>query len=939
MKACLLALLVGLPIHLTLAQHEQQISGTVLDAKTRMPLQTTVVRLIGTPLSTLTNPDGAFVLTPPSPGNWELELSLANYTTKRISTVVDAGEQLNLGHLFLEEDWESTEKLGLIFLEDTDLDDDATTVENSARLLQATKDPFQQAAAFTWGSSFYRLRGLDSSYGNVLINGLVMNKIHHGRAQWNNWGGLNDATRNAVFSSGSSPTSASFGGLLGTQSIVTSAAQFRKGLRFGFASTTTSYRWKPFFSYASGLTRRGWAFSLSGSYRGAKEGYWPGSNYAALSLFMGIEKKVTAKHSLYFSGIFANNNRAKNSSNTLEQTELKGVDYNAYWGWQGSKKRSARYQVIQEPLLMLTHTWSLNEQSKLTTTLGYQWGYQAQSRLDYQDNLNPDPVHYKNLPSFYLAQIDSTYWKMSAEAFDALPESDDFKQTTLAHLQQATDARLFFLQHGQIDWETIYRKNSLFDGQSKIILFEDRQEDQTLSTNTAFQTALNDHLTVYAGVNYRHLRSTNFKKAVDLLGGTYYLDLDSYQEKALQDSDLNHPNRSIYSGDTYGYHYRLFADIVDAFMQFTLHYNQVDLYFGQHVSFTSYQREGLYRNPNYPTTSYGRSERLQFNTLGIKGGITYYLTGKHLLQLNMVYNSRAPLLQHGFINVRVSNTTTPLLKPENNLAIEASYRLRTRRLQTRLSGYLTEIRNGTQLNFYYTEGKDLTDAKGTLVSERLSPVHTRYLGIEFGLAYALSSTLKMTTAAGLGQSFYINNPQLYIQAANTANAQEVDQANLNQYRVANGPQTALALGLSYRAPAFWFVETTLSYLADSFIRVSPLKRSSTYFRDPQKMGRPYEGLTTSNLSALLQQEKLPPYALFSITGGKSWRLSNRATLGVLCSVQNVFNTLYRTGGFEQSRNATYPQEMARTAGDLPVFGTKYWYGYGRNFFIHLYYNL
>lgn len=936
MKQLVLVLFLVLTIPYALAQRE--IKGKVLDSKTRMPLQATVVRLIGTAFSTLTDREGTFVLSPSTPGSWELELSYPSYTNKRITVALLLEEQLDLGHLFLEEDWVSTEKLGLILLEDHDLEEETSPTANSARLLQATKDPFQQAAAYTWGLSFYRMRGLDSSYGSVLINGFMMNKMHHGRPQWSNWGGLNDVTRNAVFSSGPALASTTFGGVLGTQAISTSPAQFRKGLRLGLAGTTTSYHWKPFFSYASGQTPRGWAFALSGSYRGAKESYWQGSDYAAFSLFMGIEKKITNKHSLHFSGIFANNKRAKNSSNTLEQTELKGINYNAYWGWQNGRKRNARYQANQEPLFLLTHTWTLNENSKLTTTLGYQWGYQAQSRLDYQDNLNPDPVHYKNLPSYYLTQIDSTYWKMAADEFNALSETDDFKQTTLAHLQQAEEARLSFIQQGQIDWEAIYKKNISFAGQSKILLFEDRQEDQTLSVNTALQTALSEHLTLFAGVNYRSLRSANFKKAVNLLGGTYYKDIDSYQEKNLQDSDMRHPNRSIYTGDTYGYHYHLLGESLEAFTQFNLHYNRVELYVAQQIHFTSYQREGLYRNPNYPADSYGRSERIPFNTLGIKGGLTYYLTGKHVLQLNATYVSKAPVLQYAFANVRVANTVTPHLQAENNWSIAGTYRLRTTRLQTRLTGFLTEIRHSTQLNFYYTEGIDLTDSKGALVSELLTPVDTRHIGIEFGLAYALSSTLRVTAAAGLGQSFYTNNPKLHIQATNTAKPQDLGQANLRNYRIANGPQTALAVGLSYRAPSFWFIETTLSYLTDSYVRVSPLKRSSTFISDPQKMGRPYDGITALNLPQLLQQEKLPAYTLASITVGKSWRLANRSILGILCSIQNIFNTHYRTGGFEQSRNATYPQEMARTSGDHTVFGTKYWYGYGRNFFIQLYYN-
>lgn len=347
---------------------------------------------------------------------------------------------------------------------------------------------------------------------------------------------------------------------------------------------------------------------------------------------------------------------------------------------------------------------------------------------------------------------------------------------------------------------------------------------------------------------------------------------------------------------------------------------------------------GLYQNPNHSSHSYGVSERVHFNTIGIKGGLTYYLTGKHLLQANFIYASQAPSIQHSFANIRVSNEVTPDLKLENNFGIEGSYRFRSARLQARFTGYYTEIRNNTQLNFYYTEGTGITDSKGALVSELATHVNTRYIGVEFGASYALTSTIKISTTAGLGQAYYTNNPNFYIQAENTVHPLNLGKANLANYRISNGPQTALSVGLEYRAPSFWSISSNLSYLADAFVRISPLRRTQNFISDPDKMGHPYAGITPEKLHQIVKQEKLPAFTLLSFTGGKSWRLRNRSIFGFFATIQNVFNTTYRTGGFEQSRNATYAQEMERTKGDHSVFGSKYWYGYGRNFFLQLYYN-
>ncbi|MGG5507450.1 MULTISPECIES: carboxypeptidase-like regulatory domain-containing protein [unclassified Myroides] len=939
MKYFILALLVALLPSFLYSQEEEKITGKVLDAKTRQPLQAVVARIIGTHQFTLTDKEGAFTLHPSAPGKWEIGFSSPAHTTKRYAVEISALESLDLGHLLLEEDWISAEQLGLITLTEEDLEEDESPAIGSARFLQATKDPFQQAAAYAWGQSQFRIRGLDNAYGKLLLNGVVMNKIQNHRPQWSNWGGLNEVTRNQLFYQGSSAAAESFGGIWGTQTIQTQASSLRKGTRVGFAGSTTSYLWKPFFSYASGLTPRNWAYSFSGSYRGAKAGYWQGTNYDALSFFIGIEKKISDKHSLNFSGIYAKNKRAKNSANTQEQTKLKGVTYNSYWGWQNGEKRNARYQNIEEPLVTLTHSWAIKEQTKLTTTLGYQWGYQGQSRLDYQDNLNPDPAYYKNLPSYYLTQIDKAYWSMTREEFEMLPNEDAFKQATLANLQQAEQVGTAFQQQGQLHWQEIYNSNSLFNGQSKIVLYEDRQQDQTRTFTTNFQTTFSTNITFYAGVNYRHLQSSNFKKLIDLLGGTHYMDIDSFQAKELQDSNVLHPNRSIVVGDHYGHNYKLFATTVDAFSQFVFRYNRLEFYFAENISFSQYQREGLYKNPHYPTQSYGPSERVDFNTLGIKGGFTYYVSGKHLFQAQAMYYNQAPSIQNSFANIRISNAVIPQLKAANIFSLEGSYRFRSPTFQGRVTGYLAEIQNDTQLNFFYTEGIAISEAKGNLVSERITNSNRRHRGVELGAAYALTSTVNLSAAAALGQSSYTNNPNVHYDAIDTAQPVDLGQALLANYKVSNGPQTALSLGITYRAPTFWFIGATINYLADAFVRIAPIKRTQHFIRDPEQRGRPFEGLTTAHLRQLLQQERLPAYSLVSLSAGKSWRLFNRSTFGFFASIQNVFNTTYRTGGFEQARNATYAQEQKHTSGAHTVFGTKYWYGYGRNFFIQIYYTI
>jgi len=933
-------------IHGVQAQILYEIKGRVIDSKLHIPVQGVVLHLEGTSYAALTDNQGLFYISSIQSGSYKLVFTSPGFTTKYVAVETGVEQTIDIGHVFFEKDTDMESYLGIIELNEQDLEEEGGGTDASFGLLRATKDPFSQAAAFNWGQAFYRVRGLGSEYSTISVNGLVMNKTYDGRPQWANWGGLNDAMRNQTISHSSEPSLVNFGSILGIQAMETRASHTRKGKRIGFSGSTTNYKIRPYFIYASGLNKKGWAYTFSGSYRGAKEGYTTGTNYDALSLFAAVEKKLNDQHSVNFSAIYAHNKRGKSAPVTDEHVALKGINYNSYWGWQNGKKRNARYREVEEPLLLLSHYWTISAYSALTTTIGYQFGHLSDSRLGYQDNLNPDPTYYKSLPSYFFSKIAPQYWSLTPEEFDQLPNDNPLKEGTQALLNQAEQARHTFVEGGQIDWETIYRINQTDKKQSKLVLYEDRQQDQAFLYHSSFHTRLNDVFQFNVGMNYRKIKSTNYKKIVDLLGGAFYLDVDTFLPKELQDSDLNTPRRIVGKGGKFGYNYDVFTQVVDVFAQVTGEYRSLTFYFAQNMGYASYQREGHYRNPLYGTNSFGKSALVDWNNFGFKGGITYYVTAKHAFSLTMAYYTRVPYGKQVFANVRMNNTLTTDLKNEGVFSIDGSYILRSPRFNGRVSGYLVQIKNGAQMNFYYADGIGITDSSGkrlnptggAFVSETLTDVGKRYIGIELGSAYQLSSTIKLSFAAGIGKAYYTQNPAIQLNSDQATKSFDFGKAFLKNYNISNGPQTALSLGLEYSDPKFWFIAANVNYLADAYVALSALKRTANFVEDPDGTGQAFSNLTEEKLRMSLRQEKLNPSTLLNLVGGKSWRFPNRTIIGFFASVNNVLNVKYKTGGFEQARNANYAHEIARTQSGHPVFGNKYWYGYGRNFFANVYYN-
>ena len=911
------------------SQIANTLKGQVIDSKTFQPLSNVVVTIIATNNTANTNSKGEFEFTNITAGDYSIQIQSNGYITQVLSINISNNYITDIGTIALEYDINTELQLSLVTITESDLADDNSGSENTSGLLQASRDTYLQIATFNWGQARYRVRGLDNEYGNTLINGITMNKIYDGRPQWGNWGGLNDATRNQEFIAGSKANDYTFGSLLGTQEINTRASSYRPGARVSFSGTNTNYNWRTMGTYASGLNKKGWAYVLSASGRWAKEGYFDGTDYSSISVFASVEKKFNAKHSLNFTFIAANGSRGKNSPLTQEQIDIMGPKYNTYWGWQNGKKRNSRDKDMLEPINMLSHYWTISKKSTLNTNIAYQSGYIANSRIDYQNAPNPDPTYYKNLPSYYL----NTY---------------DTKGNWIPNYTKAEDALKYFKNNSQINWDNIYRANyNTSDKRSVYALYEDRTEDNLFSANTIFATDIADNVTFNSVINYKKLSSYNFQKLTNLLGGEYFLDIDPFYSGNTGQANLNTPNRQITARDTYGYKYKLYANVFDAFTQFVMHFKKVDVYLAQQFSRSEYQREGFYRNGIYPTTSFGKSKALVFENFGFKGGVTYRVSGTHILEANTLYQTKAPNLRNTFANARLNNSITPDLKSESIYGGDLAYIIRTPHLKGRISGFYNRVTDATKLAFFYAQGigsEDIGGDNNAFISEILTGVQKQNMGVEIGLEYKITSTIKTIIGGAYGQYTYSKNADVTynddaLAALGQSSIVDLGTAYIKNYRQGGIPQQAYSFGLEYRDPKYWWIGANVNYLDDLYIDPSSILRTKNFVTD-NTTGNPYPGTTPENVKQILKQEKLNSFTLVNLNGGKSWRVSykNRNTIGFFVTINNVLDVTYKSGGFEQARKASYQELKQDLTSGIRSFGPKYFHGYGRTYFANVYLN-
>lgn len=941
MRKLVISTLLVLQVCFAFAQTGTGFTGKVVDSKTQKPLQDVVVSILNTTFSQTTDNQGKFLFNDLDEGSYVISVKSSGYKEQLVSMDAKNKKIVNLGSISIEEDITQEQQLSLVTITDNDLGDDNSGSETTSGLLQSSRDVFQQASAFNWGITRFKVRGLNNEYATSMINGVKMNKLYDGRPQWSNWGGLNDATRNQEFTMGSGTSDYTFGGILGVQEINTRASIYRPGSRISFSGTNTNYSWRMMATHASGMSKKGWAFVVSASRRFAQEGYFEGTDYAANSLFASLEKKFNDKHSLNFTSIYAQNSRGKVSPNTKEVTDLMGFQYNSYWGWQDGEKRNSRVKNINEPIMMLTHYWKITDKTFLNTTISHQSGSIGNSKVDYQGINNPDPTYYKYMPSYYTSSYDSN-GNYTGNPFAA---------------QNAA-----FLTHSQMDWTKMYDANKQSETKrSYYTLYEDRTDDKTWVANTILNSQLSDNIVLNAGGTFTKLKSHNFQNMLDLLGGSYFMDKDTYGFGNQQESDLNNPNRAVHVGDTYGYNYNLLANTINAFTQFKFTYKKVDFYIGQQFERSQYQREGLYRNGYYATNSYGKSETKTFDNYGFKGGITYKISGRQFFTVNALYMTKAPTLKNTFANVRINNNVTLDIQSEKINSIDASYIYKGPKIKARVTGFFSQIKGATESSFFFADGvsiddgnPDTVDVQNAFVAETVSNINKKNIGVEFGFEYQITSTIKATAAANIAQYIYDNNPTVRINVDSRATPDNpypvvnYGEAALKNYKLAGMPQNAATIGLEYRDPKYWWIGANANYLGNNYIDIAPITRTKSFFNDPAMgNGVPLLGANDETARHLLQQEKLyNSLYLINLTGGKSWKI-DKSTVGFFVTVNNVFNTIYKTGGYEQARNSNYlqlSQDVAQhpdTNGNLvstPAFGPKYFYGYGRTYFVNLYIN-
>lgn len=916
------------------------IKGRIQDAQTNEAIPGVEIRQLNS--SAFSDPEGNFSLRV-SGSNTNLVLTISKDGYQAVDQEVSIGNQntQSVGVIRLEpkEDIDqiaAEDLIPTVSLSTNDLESEGAS--SISGILTASRDVFISTAAFVFGPARFRIRGYDSEDTQLFLNGIPMNDLDNGRVIWSTWGGLNDVLRNRSNTVGLGATPYSFGGVGGASSIDTRASRQRSQLRASYAISNRTYRNRVMATYSTGMLQSGWAFTVSGSRRWADEGYIEGTFYDAYSYFLSVDKQINDNNLINLTVFGAPNKRGRSAAATQELYDLSGSNYyNPNWGYQNGKKRNARVGNSNQPMAILRHDLQISEGTRLTTALSFQDGRYGTTAIDWADADDPRPDYYRRLPSF----IDNDQRDAVIEQFQNNPELLQLDWSAMYAANQSPRNFQTITNAGGIEGNNV-------SGQRAKYIIEDRRFDsQTANFYTNLESVINETVSISGGLSYQWQVNHNYKRVEDLLGADYFLDINKFAPAGEEQNNVDSPNRAVTEGETFGYDYEIHNRNYGGWIQSEFSFRKVDVFVGANANYKTFWRDGLYRNGRAPENSLGKSEEASFFDYGAKLGSTYKIDGRNYIIANAAYQLRAPFSRNSFITPRTKNQLVGGLEQEQITSIEGGYLLKAPYAKIRAMGYYTTFKNRVYNRTLYIDnagqGSNRFFGFGNLIMKGLD---TQHAGLELAGEIDVSGLLpglKFNAVAALGQYIYTSRPssvELFVENNNEEQLQgSFSTVFMKNFNIPGTPQTAYSFGINYNSPDYWFVNLNMNYFDNVWIDIYPLRRTleaiSLTAGEPQFPSQAVE--EDSELwNQILDQEKAPTAFTLDLFGGKSWRIRTASSsffIYLNVGVSNILdNQDFITGGYEQFR-------FDFEGKNVDTFPNRYFYNFGRSYFVNLSFRL
>ena len=569
-------------------------------------------------------------------------------------------------------------------------DDD---VSQNISVAGSNSNTYARNVGYRFSAARFKYRAYNSKYNEIYVNGNPLNDIERGEFSFSNVGGLNNQTRNVEMSLPFEDNGFAITALGGSNNYNFRPSTMPSGHRVSLAGANRNYTFRGMYYYNSGINDKGWSYSAALTYRWANEGYIEGTFYNALSYFFGVEKIINDQHSLSLVTWGNPTERAAQAASTDEMYWIANNNhYNPNWGYQNGEKRNARVIESFAPTALLTWDFTIDEKTKLTTTLLGKYSMYSSSKLNYNNSTNPAPDYYSLMPSYHYNVWDPT-------------DTENRTETARANWQAAYDYLSASKANRQINWDRLYyaNKTASLQGADAMYYQQAYHDDQlTLNLSSVLRKELSKNSVLNAGITLSTNKGMHYQTMEDLLGASRFRNINTYVVGTYAENsdevqyDLNHPNAEVREGDRFAYDYNVFVNKATAWAGYAHDFNFARVFVNGRISGITMQREGKMRNGLAKDNSFGKSGTAKFLDGGGKIGANINLGKGHMITAGAGYELKAPTPRTSFASPQVNNDFVNNLKNEKVMSAELGYSLSTSWLKANVSGYYSKLTDVTE---------------------------------------------------------------------------------------------------------------------------------------------------------------------------------------------------------------------------------------------------
>ena len=880
-------LVAVLSVFATVSMAQTTVKGQLVDAETNEPLVAATVVVEGTSTGCVTDFDGYF--TQEVANGATLVFKYVGY--KELKKKITAqGKQVELGQVKMEADAVmlkdvvitssvavarktpvALSTVGPLFIEEKLGSQEFPEILKSTPGVYATKD------GGGYGDSKINLRGFKNDNIAVMINGVPMNGMENQKVYWSNWSGLSDVTRHMQVQRGLGAAKVASPAVGGSINVITKGTVAKRGGFVSYGMGNDGYN-KLLFSVSSGLSDKGWAFTLLGG-KTWGDGYVQGTQFEGYNWFASIAKRINDNHQLSLTAFGAPQwHNQRNNQNGLTIKEWQRVQdymgeksayrYNATHGYRKGQAYNSSRNAYHKPQISLNHLWQIDGKSSLSTAV-----YMSIGR-----------------GNGYSGTGDSANRSKWYGASNGLVNTN------------------FRNADGTFDYDAIDAMNQESTTGSKMVMAKSMNNHEWYGLLSTYTTKFGEYFDFYGGVDLRYYKGLHQNIIVDLFSGSYFVDSNRTSVKVANNSAASNPGfakEKLGVGDVIYRDYDGFVLSEGGFAQLEYNRDKLAAFVAGGLSNTSYWRYDRF----YYDADHAESSKKHYLGGNIKGGANYNLNEYHNVFANAGLVSRAPMFDTSFINSQNSHERNADAKNEKILSFEIGYGFRSSVFSANVNAYYTKWMDKS----LYDSGTSRDGERWTL---NMAGADANHMGVEVDFEAKPTQWLSINGMFswgdwrwdGLATGFYYDSTGQILEYA--GGLPVTDMTNVEQYRakikmdnihVGGSAQTTAALGITVRPMKGLRLGLDWNYFSRNY---------ADFDIDAGDASAGKEYLVT-------EPWEIPGYSTFDLSAGYSFDLGQtRATLSG--NVNNLFNQEYIADAYDGSDHTW--QTATRV---LYGFGTTY----------------